>query len=138
MNTFKSAALALTLIASAGAASASCTVTAAKVDGNFNFFNLEASGCGYTSADLTGSHSFADIINIFGALVTGIYGNGNFYEVKNVGDNEVGIYVNGRNLTTKVRIIGEGNEFQLSHTGEGSTFEGTVTGNGNRFKGVVN
>ena len=139
MTLLKSALVALALAVSAGAASAStCNIAAADVTGDGNFVNLNVTGCGYTSLDMKGSFSFADIINKFGALVAGIYGNGNYYEVVNVGDNQVATYINGCWHKTRLNIRGEDNDVVVRQTGCASSVDLKVRGDGVRVKIVNN
>lgn len=140
---------------SAQSASA-CTISAAKVIGYQNFADLTVSGCAQTSMFLKGSHSLADIINRFGTLVTGIYGNNHFYKVRIDGHNRVAILVDGNWHRTDVRVKGHGNEVTTRQSGPNSSslemelqgdfntvdlnqtgggrFKGSIVGSGNTFK----
>lgn len=135
MSLLKSSFIVLALAVSAGAASAStCNIVAANVTGDGHFVDLDVKGCGYTSLDMKGSYSFADIINKFGAMVTGIYGNGHHYEVKNIGDNQVATFINGCWHTTSLNVRGDGNNLVVRQNGCGSSVSANVNGYGSKVR----
>ena len=135
MSLVKSAFIALALGFSAGAASANpCNIVAADVTGDGHFVDLNVTGCGYASLDMKGAYSFADIINKFGALVTGIYGNGHHYEVTNIGDNQVASFIEGRWQTTRLDIVGDGNNVVVRQNGRSSSVTAKVRGHGSTLR----
>jgi hypothetical protein len=133
------ALVALAVAFSSGAASASsCNIAAAEVTGDGHFVDLTVKGCGYTSLDMQGSYSFADIINAFGALVAGIEGNGNYYQVVNVGDNRVGTWINGFWHETTLDIRGDNNDVVVEQSGRPSSVDVKVDGDDSTIKVKTN
>lgn len=134
MKTLIKSVLFVAFALSANSASA-CTIVAAEVIGHDNFVDLDASGCSQTSLYMNGSYSLADIINRFGTIVTGIYGNGHHYTVRNYGDNEVAILVDGNWHMTTVRTQGNFNEVQTQQNGQGKTeLDVNIDGDVNRLR----
>ncbi|MCB1396872.1 MAG: hypothetical protein H6898_11850 [Rhodobacter sp.] len=132
MKLFTASLVAATLLAPLAATTASataCNIVANRIDGNGNFVDLDVSGCGYASTYLHGSYSFAQIINRFGRVVSGIVGNGHYYEVHNLGDNDLGILVDGIWHRTHVDIRGNGTTLDLVQQGAPSRV--TVISDGN-------
>ncbi|WP_112310302.1 hypothetical protein [Pseudogemmobacter bohemicus] len=139
MKTLKIALFATLFAVSANAASAqACNIAAADVTGDGNFVDLTVTGCGYTSLDMRGSYSFAEIINRFGAMVQGIYGGGNYYKVVNVGDNKVATYINGYRHETTLNIRGDGHEVVVNQNGRASSVDLNLRGKGTRVKITTN
>ena len=128
------AATLLAPIASAPASAGLCNVVANQVTGDGNFVDLDVSGCGYTSTHLRGSYTFAQIINTLGRVVSGIYGNGHYYEVRNLGDNQIGVYVDGTWHSTRVKVVGDGNDIDLQKRGRPSSVDARVLGDGNTLR----
>ena len=120
MKTLIKSALFVAFALSANSASA-CTIVAAQVIGHDNFVDLDTSGCSQTSLYMKGSFSLADIINRFGTIVTGIYGKGHHYKVRNLGDNQVAILVDGNWHKTTVLVRGNFNDVQHEQIGSGQT-----------------
>lgn len=137
MTILKATVAAAFLSATAAANVSACTVTALHVTGDGNFTGVESGKCAYTSLDVNASYSFADIINIFGAMVTGIYGNGHHYQVKNRGNNELAIYVNGRWISTRVDVRGDNNDVYVEQTAPGSSLDLVIRGDDSDFKVVM-
>lgn len=117
-----------------GASAGTCNIVANHVTGNGNFVDLDVSGCGYTSNHMRGSFSFAEIINRLGRVVAGIYGNGHYYAVHNIGDNEIGIKVDGVWHRTKVTMKGNDNVLDLVQKGAPSNVVVNGNGSGNHVK----
>lgn len=132
MKLFKASIIAAALLAPLSVTSASagvCNVVANHVTGNGNFVDIDVSGCGYVSNHMRGSYSFAEIINRLGSVVTGIYGDGHYYSVRNLGDNKLGIVVDGNWHVTQVYIRGDGSSWDSRQTGPASSITGRIIGN---------
>ena len=120
MKTLIKSALFVAFALSANSASAS-PIVATQIIGHDNFVVLDLAGGSQTSVFVKGSYSLADIINRFGTIVTGIYGNGVYYKVHNLGDNQVAILVDGSGHKTNVRTRGDFNDVQTEQIGSGET-----------------
>ncbi len=107
-----------------------CPIVAVSVDGHDNIVGIDASGCGYTSLDLVGHYTIADILNMFGNVVSGIYdAHGNALYIRNVGDNQIGNYVVGSH-DTSIEVEGDGNQILNTQTGAPSSSDIHVQGDG--------
>jgi hypothetical protein len=135
MKRIASCLLAAALLAPVGATTVSataCNVVASQVTGNGNFVDLDVRGCGYSSTHLRGSYTFAQIINILGRVVSGIYGNNHYYAVHNVGDNQIGVYVDGVLHRTSIDVQGNLNDVQVWQHGAPSNTGTVILGNANQ------